>query len=504
MSGIAGALSCTLVKHQTLSSATMTSSLPFEILSIIARYVAAQGGKLTPYAMVNRDWQVAFEEEIYSSLVVLSPSDVTTVVVGTGTGLEPCKKHGLTLQRLDALVTGPESWKRDRKAAIKRILYKVAVPHWLTEEIMRDDDDDGEEYTYDNAFRRENDRAFSEGVRSLFDYLSHWTDKARPISLGIVLQAERVYTSDEDAEPGVVFGPETEEDELIAPYRASFIRDCQLPIVNCISSLDLPEAWLPASMGRENQLSPGAALKIASACGGDALLRVQIDGAYLIPRVDTAVSAERRATTAENLSRLPPSVRRLDIQWCAYGSVVEVPSAPSPLPAVHLQPDALSAALHNVSLQLKELHIDELDVLPEFFCPTGIGLPLGQNWAHLEILKFTSLPFYTPFGHVLWYDDGFSLNNIHVQSYFDEFYTNAGLAVQRMPKLSLLSIGFHSLEQELRFHRSEEGRRGLNVHLGGSYRFSREVLHAWKVHKAQIHRIYRTGLMASWKTWPPS
>jgi hypothetical protein len=453
--------------------------------------------------MVNRDWQVAFEEHIYSFLVVFSPSDVTTVAVGTDTGLEHCKKHGLTLQRLDALVTGPESWKRARKAAIKRILYKVAVPHWLTEEIMRDYDDDGEDYTYDNAFRRENDRAFSEGVRSLFNYLSHWTDKARPMSLGIVLQAERVYTSDEDAEPGV-FEPVTGEDELIAPYRASFIRDYQLPVVNCISSLDLPEALLPADMGQENQLSPGAALKIASACGGAALLRVQINGAYLIPRVDTALSAERRATTAKNLSRLPPSVRRLDILWRAYGSVIEVPSAPSPLPAVHLQPDALSAALYNVSLQLKELHIDELDILPEFFCPTGIGLPPGQNWAHLEILKFTNLPFYTPFGDVLWYDDGFSRNNIHVQSYFDEFYTNAGLAVQRMPKLKLLSIGFHSLEQELRCRRSDEDGRDLNVHLGGSYRFSQEVLHAWKVHKAQIHRIYRTGLMASWNTWPPS
>jgi hypothetical protein len=87
----------------------MAPPLPFEILAIIARYVAAQGGKLTPYAMVNRDWQVAFEEHIYSFLVVLSPSDVTTVAVGTDNGLEHCKKHGLTLQRLDALVTGPET-----------------------------------------------------------------------------------------------------------------------------------------------------------------------------------------------------------------------------------------------------------------------------------------------------------------------------------------------------------------------------------------------------------
>jgi hypothetical protein len=481
----------------------MAPPLPFEILAIIARYVAAQGGKLTPYAMVNRDWQVAFEEHIYSFLVVLSPSDVTTVAVGTDNGLEHCKKHGLTLQRLDALVTGPETWKRARKAAIKRILYKVAVPHWLTEEIMRDYEDDGEEYTYDNAFRRENDRAFSEGVRSLFNYLSHWTDKARPMSLGIVLQAERVYTSDEDAEPGV-FEPVTGEDELLAPYRASFIRDYQLPVVNCISSLDLPEALIPADMGQENQLSPGAALKIASACGGDALLRVQIDGAYTIPRVDTAISAERRATTAENLSRLPPSVRRLDIQWRAYGPVIEVPSAPSPLPAVHLQPDALSAALHNVSLQLKELYIDELDVLPEFFCPTGIGLPPGQNWAHLETLELTNLPFYTPFGHVLRYGDESSRSDIHVQSYFDELYTNVALAVQRMPKLELLSITFHSLEQELEFSRTEKGEGVLNFELGGSYWFSREVLHAWKVHKAQLRRDYPTRLTVYWKIWPPA
>jgi hypothetical protein len=485
-----------------LSSATMASSLPFEILSIIAQYAAGQGGKLTPCAMVNRDWQAAFEEQIYSSLVVLSPSEYTNILVADGG--ESHEKHGLTIQRLDELVTGPESWKPARKATIKRILYKVAVPHWLSEEILRDPDNEYGEFTYDNAFRRENDEAFSEGVPPLFDYLSHWTDKARPIRLDVALQAEIVYASGECTEPGAMIGfYEHEGDEQVAPYRASFIGDCQLPIVNCISALDFPNASLPDQFGSENEISPGAALKIASACRGDALSTVYIEGAYGLLHFDLALSTEMRKTVAENLYHLPPSVSALDIQWSFYGHWHEVHTAPSPLPAVPLQPDALSAALHNVSLQLKELYVQSMDILPEFFCPTGIGLPTGQNWEHLEILHFSSLRFYTPLGHVLRYDPRADGIPTHHQSYFDEFYNSIGLAVRRMPKLKELAIDFDRQEQMLRFRRLDGGGRYLWVRVLGSYRFSREVGRTWNLHKAQTKETNFNELKATWTTWPP-
>jgi hypothetical protein len=115
--------------------------------------------------LVNRGWQAAFEERIYSSLVVLSPSDATSIVVDHE---EPCNKHGLILQIFDVSITGSESWKRARKAAIRRVRYQVAVPHWLSDEGV----DDDEEFAHDNAFRRQNDEAFSKGIRSLFGYLS--------------------------------------------------------------------------------------------------------------------------------------------------------------------------------------------------------------------------------------------------------------------------------------------------------------------------------------------
>jgi hypothetical protein len=425
-------------------------------------------------------------------LSVLSPSDIATVVGHE----EPCTKRGLTLKRVDATTTGPEPWKPTQQAAIQCILYSVAVPHWLSEAVQKDED-----YTYDNAFQRENDQAFSEGMRSLFDYLSRWTDKRRPISLDVVLQAENVYTSDQDAEPETDITDGTEE--LIAPCRAKFIQDCHLATVSCISSLDFHESWIPAGMGCENRISPGAALKIASACGGNALRKVELEDDYQISPVDAALAIEKRESTAIFLSRLPSSVRRLDIQWSAYPGEYEVPSVHYPLPAVFLRPDALPAALHDVSLHLKELRINELDVLPEFFCPSHSESQSSPNWANLEILHVTGVPCYTPFGDELRFAESGHSRDVLVKSYFDEFYASVGFAVQRMPKLKHLStiFGIHDLELDLVVCK---GRGALGLNFNGSYELPPSVMQAWKLYTGQLRKGHGGWFKAEYETWPPS
>lgn len=58
--------------------------LPYEILSLIAKSISESGKdygprvKLSPYALVNKAWQAAFEAEIYSTTWVRSPWRATS------------------------------------------------------------------------------------------------------------------------------------------------------------------------------------------------------------------------------------------------------------------------------------------------------------------------------------------------------------------------------------------------------------------------------------------
>jgi hypothetical protein len=205
----------------------MASALPQEILSLIADYVAIDDDKLTPYTLINRSWQSAFERRIYASVVVLSPSPTTAITVGLNKFYE---KRGFDIAALDEL-------NDTRKEYIRRISYRVAVPYWL--DVLRTKADD---YTYDNTWRNENNKAFSEGVRALFEYLAtSWTGQT--ISLLIALQAEYAYVSDEDDHEG--HEPNTDPfsdglDDDTAPYYADFLTNWGLPNARCVTSLEFP------------------------------------------------------------------------------------------------------------------------------------------------------------------------------------------------------------------------------------------------------------------------
>jgi hypothetical protein len=82
----------------------MAHCLPQEIVSLIAQHVAGENDKMAPYTVVSRSWQAAFEKQINTSLVVLSPSRVGSVTASPG---EQHKKRGLSLERLDELTSGP-------------------------------------------------------------------------------------------------------------------------------------------------------------------------------------------------------------------------------------------------------------------------------------------------------------------------------------------------------------------------------------------------------------
>ncbi|CAD0091859.1 unnamed protein product [Aureobasidium mustum] len=285
----------------------MASKLPQEILSIIAAYVAADSKTLSAYALVNTSWQAAFEKQIYSSLCVLSPSQTSNVVVGEDLQFP---KRGLSLERLNAITSGQQSWRVARRKAVRKILYKAAIPHWLNYEREKEDG-----FSYVNFMRRENDEVFCKGVPPLFEVLSSWGDKDYPISLRIVLQAEHVYTSDQGGEPLTKsYGG---FDPVVTPYCADLLSDCHIATASCIASLDFPQDQLLTFMGSQNGISPWAALKISAACGGDKLLYIRIPGDYPIHPHDAVCETQKAA-------RRMPKIKHLMLSFGNEEDVLEV------------------------------------------------------------------------------------------------------------------------------------------------------------------------------------
>ncbi|KAG9603888.1 hypothetical protein KCU77_g1637, partial [Aureobasidium melanogenum] len=342
--------------------------------------------------------------------------------------------------------------------------------------------------------RRENDEAFCRGVPPLFEVLSSWSDKKSPISLSIVLQAERVYTSDQGGEPLTRsysgFKP------LVTAYRASLPSDCHIATATCVASLDFPEAWTPAAMGSENGISPSAALKISAACGGDRPLYIRIPGDYKIPPHDAVCEAQKRNSTANHMHLLPTSVRKLDIDWtwlnAHEGSVRTSP------PTFALQPDAFSANLHTASLQLRKLYTVDLHLLPDFFrCSSSCS----HHWLNLEILELLLIP-YDIFGTDLQYDHEVTGEPKLTNDYFDSLYESVGHTARRMPKIKHLMLSFGNEEDVLEVM-IERGRWRLAIESQNNYSPSPKVLEAWKADAGNQDTNAEGFFAVEYESWPP-
>ena len=368
----------------------MATSLPQELLSLIASHITGKEEKLNPYTLVNKSWQAAFE------------SDVDYVTVGP---TEQHKKRGLSLSRLDDITSGPQDWRQARRTYIRHILYRVAVPCWLNEAREKTED-----FTYDNTFRNENDLAFSQGVRSLFDYLSTWTDQT--IALKIALQAENASVDEEDCEPettAVCF-----DEGLVAPYCATLLPDYDLPRATCVISLDLQEdvftpAKIPCEWSRlgynpcfENNISVPAVLKMASACG--ALQKFKLDFAGHNHGNEPIRTREYRNAIADGLSSLPASVRSLEFCGNPPGSY-EIPDSRFPDEGFRRQ-DRLCKSLCKTSTQLQHLQIECLEVFPELFCPTTPDRSIEAHWPYLETIVLQSIEDQCPLSAITRYADG--------------------------------------------------------------------------------------------------
>ncbi|KAI5202553.1 hypothetical protein E4T39_04661 [Aureobasidium subglaciale] len=447
----------------------MASSAPQEILCLIAQQLALLDNKLSPYTLVNKSWQAAFERHIYASIVVRSPSDVTTVTVSDE---EQYDKHGLPLETFIKITNGPLDWQRARRTYIRQILYRVAVPYWLSEAREKYDD-----YTYDHICRRENNQAFSEGIRLLFEHLSTWANQT--ISLQIALQAEDASTDEESGEPEST--PTTGTGDQISSYCAEFLPRCSLPRASCVKSLEFPELETPAFMQwddhstpcSENDISLPACLEIASACS--ALENIRLDGGDIIPLTEPDMHSTMRIATAKGFSRLPQSVRYVALCWSS-SLQDEIPEPRDPNESA--EQDLLCATLHKVSMQLRYLRIEGLEVFPELFCPDGVSIE--AHWPYLETLCLDRVSADALFGGVARYADGATPEDALTEQYINDLYTSLGHAAQKMPCLRSVVPNFASLGHELKLFLKDE-RWVLRIYLMKDYRPSFGVLEAWKV-----------------------
>ncbi|THZ97997.1 hypothetical protein D6C82_06054 [Aureobasidium pullulans] len=463
----------------------MASSAPQEILSIIAHHLAQLDKKLSPYALVNKSWQAAFERQIYSSIVVRSPSDVTTVKVKehswTAPG-GPHPKHGLPLDTFINITSGPENWQRARRLHVRQILYRVAVPYWLDEDRGKGDD-----YTYDNAYRRENNRAFSKGVCQLFDHLSTWTNQA--ISLQIALQAEDASTDEECGEPGSIPWRGTRDE--IAPYCAEFVPGYSLPPASCITSLDFPkllspetiwvETWALDMPCDENEISLPARLSIASACS--ALENIRLDLVDEIPSSEPNLRSTWRTGAGQEFSQLPRTIKDMTLYRNNSGRL-----------------DESAKQLQMFSMQLRHLRIESLEIFRGLFCPDGLGLPIEAHWPYLETLHLKDQYYVTPPFH----GELQPAYDLIRERYLNNLYTNLGHAAQKMPCLKSVILTFRNLDHELELSIKNK-RYNLTLCVMDNHQPSFDFLEAWKVPGGSLQPcINKFWRETTYPSWPPS
>jgi hypothetical protein len=464
----------------------MASSTPQEILDLIAHHLAQlDDKKLSPYALVNRSWQAAFEPHIYSTIVVRSPSDVKAIRknITWQTRDELKYERGPSLATFINITSRPRDWQRARRRYVRHIIYRVVVPYWLDEEREK-----GDGYTYDNFCRRENNEAFSDGICQLFEHLSTWTNQS--ISLKIALQAIEVSTHEEDGEPKSIattnIYPSREE---IAPYIAEFVPGCVLARASCITSLEFPRLISPSTLWvetsgldlevYENDICLPARLSIASAC--NALENIHLVVGDETPVTEPFMRTTRRIAAAEGYAQLPRTINDMTLDG-------------------YLESQLEKNALQTISTQLQHLHLDSLAVYQELICPNGPKLPTQTHWPYLETLHLENQSCEEgPFGGV-----GRRAEAPLIERYLNNLYMSLGHAAQKMPCLKSVVLTFASLDHQLELS-IKHNCWNLRLFAKDSYQPSFEVLEAWKVPGRSLQScINKYWQEAVYPSWPPS
>lgn len=321
----------------------------------------------------------------------------------------------------------------------------------------------------------------------------------------------------------------------LAEYRANFTSGTILTPLTCVRAVTFPsDERTPEGWTRmQNRISVPAQLEILSACADcDALLEARLDGddgtGGTVPLI-----AKKRDDTAKALRLLPRRISILNVDWGDDSSHGCFDGVTQILYVVSIPPDKLSRALHKTSMQLRELHMAELDAMPEIFSLSDDENEAPVLWPHLEILRLIRIPTGLPNRHSLiynytradengrydavaltpwklpgkkrlqYFDHLMSGGNSIVPGSFDELYTAAGQAAQKMPSLKNMLLSFEKEDvQDLGFD-SMGDRRVLGLSSLYGYSPTQEVLDAWRVPDGR-KTLHFEVLKAVFDSWPPA
>jgi hypothetical protein len=458
----------------------MVPYLPAEILSSIAEHVVRENDshKLTPYILVNKSWQAFFERRIYASVIVLSPSYETIVKTSHN---EQHKKRGLDLRKLAEITSGPQHWQQLRRTYIQRIIYRAAVPYWISPHRAWS----SQTGVSKSSWRRDNNEACFIGLQSLFDHISKWTNQS--ISLGIALRAELADTTfkAKSHEPGTRDIRQT-EDSYVPPYTAEFRPDWYLPKAQCVTSLDFPTYYTNYnfSMEPENGVSLPAVIHIASACS--ALQKISLDGQQTISYSSPGLRRKIWDGNAAALTRLPPTVQHVKFIGTQPFQSYNFRGAD------HFQAEnrlnTLCTALRGISTRLTSLHITEEAIFSELFCLNAIPGQMGDMyWPHLEVLHLGTTRMSLAFKHMDRYADCSGKNGTPYTHYIDDLFESVGHAAQRMPRLkdAIVDLSCYHIEpypeNSTLCFRDRKWMVSSVPRMGCTYEPSLRVLEAWKI-----------------------
>jgi hypothetical protein len=162
--------------------------------------------------------------------------------------------------------------------------------------------------------------------------------------------------------------------------------------------------------------------------------------------------------------------------------------------------DSLCVALHEVSMQLQHLRIEDMAVFPELFSEGFIA----AHCSHLETLCLDRIDVLSPLGGISRYANVSTLDERLTERYIDDLYTSLGHAAQSMPNLKRASLELTIFGQELEVL-FRDNQWIMHVRVDKHYKPSSRFLEAWKVPGGELQLCNGRGWQqAIYTSWPPS
>ncbi|OJJ37015.1 hypothetical protein ASPWEDRAFT_38648 [Aspergillus wentii DTO 134E9] len=487
----------------------MGCDLPLEILSQIASHFTIDYDftrrtprepfpLVAPFTVVSKTWQVAFEPVIYNTLLVQSKEKVVTPRCNTGL---------LTWERFNEITSGAP-YRVRRRAWVRRIVYCIGVP-WGIMGGYNFAKLDG--YTPDNYMRHENDEAFHYGMTNLFGVLGSWGRLEPGLSLNISLRVEKRNVEEpltvyEESADTVTTEYMTGETDSVIPQRASFLPGDEGPSlveVPIIRKVDFDRNKKFQIV--DHLISVDGVMTILKSC--PFLENASIKMEHFLRPDHLEALKDRRNGIAKGLLELPSALEVLRLSCDP-----EEPWANNMDPPYVLFDglDTLSTNIRRISMDLVEIHLNNVRISKELFWPTDESKTENIYWPKLEVIDIKTPPF-QPNGSWVFLADSDD-DNMYFEHFDEEtwamnisdadagnprreildlytinaLYLSASKAVRRMPRLRkfLLDISdFHASMKLSVAKIQESGKFKIEwVSCTGSqpgYRPDQEICLAW-------------------------